>query len=90
MNVSLTRELEQFVGAKVASGRYLTASEVVREGLRLLEKSEREYEAGLQEAKRKIASGLAQARAGRLRDGEEVFAALRSKLSARTPRRKAS
>ena len=37
MNVSLTRELEQFVNQKVKSGRYQTASEVVREALRALE-----------------------------------------------------
>ncbi len=37
MNVSLTPELEQFVSTKVESGRYTSASEVVREALRLLE-----------------------------------------------------
>ena len=36
MNVSLTPELEQFVNEKVESGLYQTASEVVREALRLL------------------------------------------------------
>ena len=37
MNVSLTPQLEKFVDAKVDSGRYTSASEVVREALRLLE-----------------------------------------------------
>ena len=37
MNVSLTPELEKFVNAKVESGRYNSANEVVREALRLLE-----------------------------------------------------
>jgi putative addiction module CopG family antidote len=36
MNVSLTPELEKFVSAMVDSGRYNSASEVVREALRLL------------------------------------------------------
>jgi putative addiction module CopG family antidote len=40
MNVSMTPELEQFVQALVASGRYRSASEVFREGLRLLEQAE--------------------------------------------------
>ena len=37
MNVSLTPELDKFVASKVESGRYNSASEVVREALRLLE-----------------------------------------------------
>ena len=41
MNVSLTKELEQLVNEKVKSGRYLSASEVVREALRLLEERDR-------------------------------------------------
>ena len=41
MNVSLTPELERSVAEKVASGRYRTASEVVRAALRLLEKEEK-------------------------------------------------
>lgn len=40
MNVSLTPELERSVAEMVASGRYRTASEVVRAALRLLEKEE--------------------------------------------------
>jgi antitoxin ParD1/3/4 len=41
MNVSLTPELEAFVAHKVRSGRYTSASEVVREALRLLEEQDR-------------------------------------------------
>lgn len=41
MNVSMTPELERFVQELVASGRYNSASEVFRDGLRLLEQSER-------------------------------------------------
>lgn len=35
-NVSLTPELDAFIGAEVASGRYQNASEVVRAALRLM------------------------------------------------------
>jgi len=41
MNVSVTPELERFVQDLVASGRYYSASEVFRDGLRLLEQAER-------------------------------------------------
>ena len=40
LNVSLTAELAAFVAERVASGRYGSASEVVRTGLRLLEQQE--------------------------------------------------
>jgi antitoxin ParD1/3/4 len=47
MNVSLTPELDKFVAGKVASGRYTSASEVVREALRLLEEHDRARDAQL-------------------------------------------
>ncbi len=43
-NVSLTKELDQFVAAKVEAGLYANASEVMRTALRLLEREDREYE----------------------------------------------
>ena len=43
-NVNLTDELDNFVLAKVESGRYENASEVVRAALRTLEREEQEYE----------------------------------------------
>ncbi|QRM34093.1 type II toxin-antitoxin system ParD family antitoxin [Microvirga sp. VF16] len=41
MNVSITPKLEQFVAARVASGQYQSASEVVRAALRLLIREEK-------------------------------------------------
>lgn len=54
MNVSLTAELEAFVEGAVKSGRYGSASEAVREGLRLLQ----EREAKFLRLKRDIEDGL--------------------------------
>ena len=73
MNVSLTPELEQFVQSRVASGRYQTASEVVREGLRLLEEREQARETALNELRAKIRRGVEQADRGELLDGDSVF-----------------
>jgi antitoxin ParD1/3/4 len=50
-NVSLTPELEALVDSKVASGRYRSASEVVRAALRLLDERERHMERRLQTAR---------------------------------------
>lgn len=58
MNVSVGRRWEEFVEAVVKSGRYGSVSEVVREGLRLVE----EREAKLNELKDSIAASLADAR----------------------------
>ena len=80
MNVSLTPELATFVKSRVQSGRYQTDSEVVREGLRLLEERESAREAVLEEMKEKIRIGIAQADKGEFIDGEDVFKAIR-KLS---------
>ena len=56
-NVNLTDELDRFVLAKVESGRYENASEVVRAALRTLEREEQEYEAKLAALKTAIDEG---------------------------------
>jgi len=45
MNVSLTPELEQLINDRVRSGLYQTASEVVREALRLLKQRDEDHAA---------------------------------------------
>jgi len=45
MNISLTPELEQLVSDKVKTGLYQTASEVIRDGLRLLNERDQRLEA---------------------------------------------
>ena len=46
-NINLTDHLDRFIEAEVGSGRYGNASEVVREGLRLIERRKREEGAKL-------------------------------------------
>lgn len=59
MNVSLTPELDQFVAGKVESGRYNSASEVVREALRLLEEHDRARNAQIAVFNREVGARLA-------------------------------
>ncbi len=82
MNVSLTPELDQFVQSRLASGRYQTASEVIREGLRLLEEREQARDTALEELRAKIRRGVEQADRGELLEGDGVFEEIRQ-LSAR-------
>src|SRR5271168_2218332 len=58
LNVSLTPHLEQFVHETVHSGRFQSASEVVRTALRLLEEQERERQARLDWLRGEIQKGL--------------------------------
>jgi antitoxin ParD1/3/4 len=60
MNVPLTPELERLVNDKVATGLYTSASEVIREALRLLKDQDEIRAVTLQELKRDITAGLEQ------------------------------
>jgi len=64
-NVNLTARLAEFVDRNVASGRFQNASEVVREGLRLLEHRQLEDELKLEALRQAIALGREDAAAGR-------------------------
>jgi antitoxin ParD1/3/4 len=63
-NVSLTDELDRFVLAKVESGRYENASEVVRAGLRILEREEQKYDLRLAALRAAIDEGASGTAAG--------------------------
>lgn len=64
MNVSLTPELERYVQEKVVSGRYHSASEVVREAPRLLEDHEKLRHAKFEALRTEIALGLDELKRG--------------------------
>ena len=82
MNVSLTPELETLIHDKVSNGRYTSASEVVREALRLMEERDQMQELYKASIREKIAAGLASLRAGQGTDGEAFMAALDADLAA--------
>ena len=73
MNVSLTPELEQYVHSKIKSGRYLSAREVVREALRLLEDRDQLREIRLATLQKEIAINIEQSDQGEVFDGEAVI-----------------
>ena len=83
MNVSLTPALEEFVAAKVRSGRYTSASEVVREALRLLEEHDAARTEQLTAFNRELAARLAALDGGEAVDPESVRARLRRKSADR-------
>jgi antitoxin ParD1/3/4 len=64
MNVSLTPELTQYVQTKVESGLYHSASEVIREGLRLLKEKEQLQAVRLTTLRQDIQQGIDQADQG--------------------------
>ncbi len=73
MNVSLTPELEKLVRTKVRSGRYNSASEVVREALRLLEQHDSLRAIHLKEPRSRIDQGLTSLNRGEGADGEKFM-----------------
>jgi len=58
VNVSLTPELEKYVSEKVESGLYHSASEVIREGLRLLKDQDALRKVRLHQVRQQIQEGM--------------------------------
>lgn len=80
MNVSLTPELERWVSERVDRGRYRSASEVIREGLRLLQEREEEHSVRLEALRRELQIGIDQLDRGEGLDGEEAFERILAQL----------
>jgi antitoxin ParD1/3/4 len=74
---TLGKYFEDFVQAQLASGRYNNASEVLREALRLMEDRERRLAA----LDASIERGLADIKAGRVHDAEDVFDELEARFT---------
>jgi antitoxin ParD1/3/4 len=86
MNVSLTNELDHFVAAKVASGRYTSASEVVREALRLMEERDQARESQLAVFNRELGDRLHALDRGEHKEARDVRARLERKSQGRKKR----
>jgi len=65
MNVSLPKEMVDFVESEVAKGGYISSSEVVRDALRLLQRDKAMEEERLAILRREVQIGLDAAAAGR-------------------------
>jgi antitoxin ParD1/3/4 len=79
MEISLSPELEKYLQSKVETGRYASASEVIREALSLLERKEEQDLASFHaELDRRIAS----LDRGEGIDGEKFFASLKERTKA--------
>jgi len=86
MNVSLTPELDRFVAEKVESGRYTSASEVVREALRLLQEHEQSRAAQLAAFNRELAARLAALDRGEYVTAEESLRRIEERSAQRRKR----
>jgi antitoxin ParD1/3/4 len=86
MNVNLSPQLEAMVKAKVASGRYTSASEVVREALRLMEQQDQLRLLQFEQLRRDIQDGLASPEAEAW-NPKAIKAEGRRRLGARTDSR---
>ncbi len=80
MNISLNKELESYVNQKVESGLYHSASEVIRDGLRLMKERDALHQHRLAELRRDIAVGVDQANNGQVQPfNEEVVARVKTR-----------
>ncbi len=71
MNINLGTQWENFIAIYVKSGRYLSASEVVREGLRLLQEREQLRQARLEQLRNEIDKGTEQIDRGEFAELDE-------------------
>jgi putative addiction module CopG family antidote len=90
LNVSLTPRLREYVRRKVQSGRYESASEVIRDSLRALEERDRAAAGFWDGVRAKVRVARGQVTAGRTLDGATAMDGLLAELDANPtpPKRK--
>ena len=84
MNVNLTPQLESLVRSKVTSGLYTSASEVVREALRLMDEQDRLREAKLEQLRGDVLQGVASGQSETW-DAEAVKSKARARRVSKSP-----
>lgn len=82
MNISLTRELEQYVHEKVKCGMYTSASEVIRESLRLMHTYDDLQKSRIAELNLAIESGLKSLDNHQFVDGQASREKMKRKIDA--------
>ena len=80
MSVQLTREQEELIQARLETGRYGSAGEVLSEALRLLNERDHLLELTRDEVHGKISAGLKSLDEGRGTDGEAAFERFNAEL----------
>jgi len=83
MNVNLGAVFDKFIAEQLKSGTYLSQSEVVREGLRLLKEREELKKLRLAELRKAIAICSEQADRCEFVDGDKTFAEIRRRSAER-------
>jgi antitoxin ParD1/3/4 len=83
MNISLTPHLEEMIREKIATGSYNSASEVVREALRLLEQADQLRALKMKKLREGIREGL-DSGPSTVFDPQEIKRAAREKKSAKS------
>jgi len=80
LNVSLTGTLNKYVRAKVKSGRYESASEVIRDSLRALQVQEKATDLFWQGVRKKVTVARRQVASGATVDGDVAISELLAQI----------
>ena len=83
-SIALSDHHDAFISSLVKSGRYRSASEVMREGLRLLEEREHERQAVLAELREAVRHGLDSGVATSMESAEDLIAAFKQRRQSTT------
>jgi antitoxin ParD1/3/4 len=86
-SVELTPDLESAIRRRVDSGVYKSDVEVIRAGLRALDRADEEEARRLEQLDASIARGIADAAAGRVHPADQVFSELRQRIQQKAQKR---